>query len=428
VLLGLSAAGVGWAGIPLLAVLVAAFAAVESPALGLAAFALVLPFQVALHAGAFEVSTVWAILAVLTVTLVLRLASGRAHWTGSPLDIPVLLFAAATGLSLLGTSGNFTGLLIALGGFILFFVTSRSLRSERDVVLVGVAVAAGCLAQAAGIAIGVIGGAHPVSEATRVSGLLIDPNHFAGELALVTPLVLALGIVSRRRWIAVLAAVAAAAFSIAIVATLSRSGWLGLLAGLLVLGMLLPGHRLKLGALLVAAVAVILVAGLVPAIADRLGPHATGPFEMLASRWRVWTAAIAMIGDHPIFGVGIGNFQNVYPAYGVRPVSAPHAHNLFLNLAAERGLPALVAFALVLAVLLRTLHHAWAAARTPAGKALVAGFSASLVAFLVHSLLDVSYVEETVLLLFWVVIGVSAVLPRAVATVGSPARMEAAQW
>jgi O-antigen ligase len=427
-LLGLGAAGVEWAGIPLLAVLVAGGAALESPGLGLAVFALVAPFQLVIHAGPLQVSTVWAMLAILTALLLVALVTRRIRWRRNPLDLPVLLFAAASGLSMFGLSGHFDALAIALGACLLYLISSRSLASVRDVVLVVVAVAAGCLVQAGGIALAVVSGGHPVSEATRVSGLLIDPNHFAGELAMVTPLLLALAMLAPRRWLAVVASLAAVAFCIAIVATLSRSGWLGLLAGLLVLGVMLPGRRLQLGALVVAAAAAVLLAGLVPAISVRLGPHAMGPLEMLASRWRVWSAAIAMTWDHPIVGVGIGDFANVYPAYGIRPLSAQHAHNLFLNLAAERGALGLAAFGLVLAVLGRALHRAWAAAMTDTGRALVAGFSAGLTAFLVHSLFDVSYVEDTVLLLFWLVAGTGAILARVVATAGSRGLLEVASW
>jgi O-antigen ligase len=54
-----------------------------------------------------------------------------------------------------------------------------------------------------------------------------------------------------------------------------------------------------------------------------------------------------IVRDHPLTGVGPSMVQRVYPQYrpdyGVQPVN-PHLHNVPMQIAAERGIPALVVF------------------------------------------------------------------------------------
>jgi putative inorganic carbon (hco3(-)) transporter len=62
-----------------------------------------------------------------------------------------------------------------------------------------------------------------------------------------------------------------------------------------------------------------------------------------------WKAGLHMIEGHPIAGVGLGNFKPLMPLYmsvtpGTRVDMDTLAHNMFVEVAAELGLPALVIF------------------------------------------------------------------------------------
>ena len=65
-------------------------------------------------------------------------------------------------------------------------------------------------------------------------------------------------------------------------------------------------------------------------------------------RLAFWESTIAMIQDHPFLGIGWGAFYLVYPEYDFYMQGAPilivHAHNMYLNYAAEIGLPGALAF------------------------------------------------------------------------------------
>lgn len=62
----------------------------------------------------------------------------------------------------------------------------------------------------------------------------------------------------------------------------------------------------------------------------------------------IWVSTFAMISDHPFAGIGWGAYQFVYPQYNYY-VSNPniiiyHAHNIYLNYAAEIGIVGALAF------------------------------------------------------------------------------------
>lgn len=69
-------------------------------------------------------------------------------------------------------------------------------------------------------------------------------------------------------------------------------------------------------------------------------------------RLQYWQATADMIGDHPWFGCGPGNFQHYYTAYKLPQASESIAdpHNLFFEVAATAGVPALLALVAVLIV------------------------------------------------------------------------------
>jgi O-antigen ligase len=69
----------------------------------------------------------------------------------------------------------------------------------------------------------------------------------------------------------------------------------------------------------------------------------------VSGRLDIWRRTARMVQDHPLSGVGMGNFEAVYePVYN--PMLNPdgrrggHAHNLWLQVAAEQGLPIAVAY------------------------------------------------------------------------------------
>lgn len=72
--------------------------------------------------------------------------------------------------------------------------------------------------------------------------------------------------------------------------------------------------------------------------------HNSLPGWSLTFRWQYWRASAAMIGEHPITGVGRENFGRHYVQF--KPIENPeevaNPHNLLVQAAADWGLPGLV--------------------------------------------------------------------------------------
>jgi len=92
-------------------------------------------------------------------------------------------------------------------------------------------------------------------------------------------------------------------------------------------------------------------------------------------RREIASSTLKMIGDRPWRGYGEGTYAYVYPAYATFDVGArvEHAHNYWLEWAAEGGIPlALVWLALAIAVSGPAIRSAW-------GVGIVAAFLHALV-------------------------------------------------
>jgi tetratricopeptide (TPR) repeat protein/O-antigen ligase len=116
--------------------------------------------------------------------------------------------------------------------------------------------------------------------------------------------------------------------------TQSKGGILAFLAGLAVFGFLMAVDRwfgvYRRHARLAGIVAIILGVVVIGCIAVQYGVghgRLPGGNSMLV-RWQYWTASARMYADHPITGVGPGNFSDYYtqykPAAALESVADPH--------------------------------------------------------------------------------------------------------
>jgi putative inorganic carbon (HCO3(-)) transporter len=115
----------------------------------------------------------------------------------------------------------------------------------------------------------------------------------------------------------------------------------------------------------------------------------------LEGRLEVWSRAIYMIQDFPFTGIGLGSFRQVadalYPLFLAPPGTTPHAHNLFLQIAVDLGLPGLIAWLAVLGVSLFAalqVYRRGCQAHDRRLAALGAGLLCSLAVLIAHGLVD----------------------------------------
>ncbi|HUQ74169.1 MAG TPA: O-antigen ligase family protein, partial [Burkholderiales bacterium] len=173
-------------------------------------------------------------------------------------------------------------------------------------------------------------------------------NHSAIYLALMLALCASWLYTGRRR---VLAAAVSALVVVSLFVAASRAG---VAVGLLTLVILAAAWWPRWRVPMAEAVAVLVVAGVVFALggAEVFERHeaVTHAGNTLAYRDRAWSLAIATWAQHPFFGVGMDNFSIVAREQTTDAYRSlfPHAHNLYLNALAERGVIGAAPLAVVL--------------------------------------------------------------------------------
>ncbi len=211
----------------------------------------------------------------------------------------------------------------------------------------------------------------------------------------------------------------------------SRGAWLGTAAAIGALIVFAP-KRLWIGVTLgiVALTGLIALsnAGLLPsAISDRLADAGTlleirdvrgVPINdanyALIERQAHWQAAINMLTDRPWTGVGFSNYQPVYEQYRLLnwPMPLGHAHNIYLNVAAETGFIGLALYLLlwisIFAVTFRTIRRAQGFER-----AIAIGLMGAWVYLGTHMLVDNLYVNNTHIMI-GALLGLLCTLPRSI--------------
>lgn len=192
--------------------------------------------------------------------------------------------------------------------------------------------------------------------------------------------------------------------------TQSRSGWLGGLAGLAVLPLLFgrtrPGHWL----ILLVVVGLLLAAGLLawPALAPTLPQEtAIGTLQTVPFRFEVWRWGLAALHDFPLTGPGLGTFRRV--VFRFYPIQVPayydiaHAHNIFLQVALDSGLPGLLAYGWLLGVMWGTGREL--GKREDWLRPVALGLLGGLIALHTYGLTDALAPGSKPFLLFWLLLG-----------------------
>ena len=131
-------------------------------------------------------------------------------------------------------------------------------------------------------------------------------------------------------------------------------------------------------------------------------------------RVSIWMGTLEMLKDYWMTGIGPGTqaFNMIYPAYSYNTISAPHAHNLFLQIICDAGIVAIVVFVILIIVFIRMNCHAISVEKEHTAKMMQIGSLASIGGFLVQSMTDYSFYNYRVMFLFWAYLALSAVFCR----------------
>lgn len=255
----------------------------------------------------------------------------------------------------------------------------------------------------------------------RIQGSFGHPNLYAGYLATLLPLAVAIGINPRfSAPLRSLSVVAAAAAVPALYLTFGRGAIIGLVAGVVIWFALIRPRLAVATVLMLAALALIAA----PAtLQERFDPQSSG--GDVALRQDIWKSSLDIYGERPIFGVGPNNFGTAYERLPATTDAGsqrrllhqdlllvpPHPQSIYLQALSERGTLGVITLIGLIAAALTVLWRA-AKSRDPALRTLGFGVGIGFTGLLIHGFLEVPLVGEVMLPLFALLAVITAAVER----------------
>ena len=98
--------------------------------------------------------------------------------------------------------------------------------------------------------------------------------------------------------------------------------------------------------------------------------------------------------DYPVFGVGSGNYRWIFPGYRegtLRQLTYDHAHQDYMELLSEQGVVGTAILGFVIFLIVKTLVKSYRAHDHPLFRGMAFGSLISMVAFMIHGLVDFNY-------------------------------------
>lgn len=392
----------------------------------LLAFAAALPFSI------FVSETLLTVTAFLWLAMVIRRREG--------IDVPWMFWPLAAYAAATLVSAEFSVdrrvSFIDCKQLLLFSIVPiayRLLPGRRALTVVDIIITAGAISAVLGLVqFGILKSDH---LGQRPQGSLGMYMTYSGQLMLVA--CTAAGRIlfrnSDRTWAALVMPALVAALAV----TLSRNAWVGACAGI---GLLLLIRDFRLVALF-PVVAAVFIAVAPATLTDRLystfrvntfrQDSATTESSLQSNRDRLAMvrSGIRIIKDNPLTGVGPDMVLQVYPGY--RDPQAvkqrnPHLHNVPLQIAAERGLPALALWLWFVYTLLADLLRR---RKTTAVPSIATAALASLVAMVAAGMFEHNFGDSEFLMLFLLLMALPYAADRVAPSHGPerPERAAAAQ-
>jgi O-antigen ligase len=161
----------------------------------------------------------------------------------------------------------------------------------------------------------------------------------------------------------------------------------------------------------------------VTARAGTLAQAAHGADPSLRERVAQWQGTLRAIGRHPLLGLGLGNYvirQQSFTGIGRTPADVARrgasmeeqAHNEYLQMTAELGLPGLLLYLLMLLAFFAKSVHALRELPSGTRKVLLIGCIAAVAAQSIDALTNPAWRYSVCALYFWLVLGTGTALVR----------------
>jgi len=350
-------------------------------------------------------------------------------------------FPAPRPLTIYGhaTKTEFLKFFVYVSVFFLIITTMTTTRQIRRLVLTiistGTGVAFLALCQMLSKSDKIYGFWQSQYKAGGYGGPFINANHLAGYLEMVIPLALGFllsrekpGIIRAAKnwkqrlsllesWLAknILLIFIIVLMSSALFISVSRGGILSFVFSLGLFSLLLGVQKSQQGKRKI----ILLISGLIFIFLlwMGVGPVVTklatlaNPRTASVDRLQVWKDTLTLSRDFPLVGVGLGNFQTIYPKYKtiITPTLWEHAHNDYVEMLADAGWVGLLLFFGGIWFLLFTIIKKWKQRRDPFLSSITLGGFIGAISLLCHCLVEFNlHIPSNAFLLF-VILGLMMV-------------------
>jgi O-antigen ligase len=359
----------------------------------------------------FSIAAAQILLGIALICWITLLVVRRERFEAPSFFWPMAAYAAATIVSAALSPDPRTSLIDCkqLVLFLLVPLVFRFINGDRPHTLLTVVMT--CAAISAVFGIVQYGILHYDNLGQRPQGTLGHWMTYSGLLMLVIGVAIARVIfgTSDRTW----AALVLPALGVAVALTFTRSAWVG---GCAAIALLFSLKDFRLFALL-PILAAIFIAVAPGQITRRYQSMFNMNDPTVRDRYTMMRIGERMIRARPLTGVGPNMVQRLYVGYkgpdslvgpdGVTHIN-PHLHNDFVQIAAERGLPALALWLWFIVALMRDLWKRFQAGQ----RELAATAMAIVVALLTAGLFEYNFGDSEVLMLFLTIVTLPAAAAR----------------
>ena len=252
-----------------------------------------------------------------------------------------------------------------------------------------------------------------LSGMSRANGFYGHPMTLGGWLCIFLPLLLIeffeRKLLGKYYW---LAGLAFCICSAGLVFNATRGAWLAVAivsAVLLIYYMFKSKRNLATSIIFIALISVVLVNN--PKFMHRLDTiDDFDKYQSNTERILIWQSAWNMFKDHPVLGVGLGqyteNYQQKYISPHAKEPNLTHAHNNFMQMLAENGIVGFAGFVIMFGYIILKNLIAWFKRRNVYALMIVS----ATVCLLLQGFTEYNVGNSAVIKMYWLVLGLLVVL------------------
>lgn len=248
----------------------------------------------------------------------------------------------------------------------------------------------------------------------RVVSTLENPNVLAEYLIMILPIAAAGFLTAKSASQRLVFLFAGGILGACLIFTWSRGAWLGILLAMMLF--LLMYSKKVLVAGLFGILAIPFLPFVLPqSILNRFLSIGNLGDTSTSYRVHIWEGTFNMLREHFLGGIGVGVevFGEVYPRYALSGIeSAPHSHNLYLQILVETGIFGLVLFLIFLFTFARHIFTFYAKPLPEKSRLYTAALFCGLLAVLAQGMTDYIWYNYRVYLVFWLLVGLTVASVR----------------